>query len=182
MCRCRKLSVEKGTGIPRSMVPFSTLPGRQKQKAAAWVKVLRFYVPYLLYGVGDKKVRGALLLLTDALREVLDTTCDYYPYDDEKTQDEEDKCKALKKKLIKALVEIEARLPASELSSFVHEIVHIADFTFRWNNVRNYWCFVTERFVGYVKGFVKNRHLVLENLVHTLYNARTYCLLFLFTK
>jgi hypothetical protein len=165
--RCRKLSKIKHSGIPHSMVPFRTLPGRGKQKAAAWVKVLRFYVPYLLYGVGDKKVREALLLLSDALREVLDTTCDYYPYDDEKTQDEVDKCWTLKRKLIKALVSIEARLPESELSYFVHEIVHVADFTFRWNNVRNYWCFVTERFVGYVKGFVKNRHLVLENLVHT---------------
>ena len=73
---------------------------------------------------------------------------------------------SIKTNLILALCSIEATFPASELSYFVHEIVHLADFLFRWNNVRNYWCFVCERFVGYVKGFVKNRHLALENLVH----------------
>jgi hypothetical protein len=164
--RCKKLSQDKSTGIPKSLVPFSTMPGHSKQKSATWVKVLRFYVPYLLYGVGDKKVREALLLLTEALRNILDATCDFDPDDEETSAEEAKKCAELKKKIVGALVEIEARLPASELSIFFHEIVHIADFLYRWNNVRNYWCFVTERFVGYVKGFVKNRHLALENLVH----------------
>jgi hypothetical protein len=94
-------------------------------------------------------------------------SCDYNAHDEEKSEEAQDRCMALKKRLVLALCELERCLPESEFSIFLHEVVHVADFLFRWNNVRNYWCFITERFVGYVKGFVKNRHLVLENLVQT---------------
>jgi hypothetical protein len=163
--RCRKLAGVKKTGIPLNLVPFDTIPGHAKMKAATWVAVLRYHVPYLLYGVGDKSVREALLKISEVLRDVLAATCDFDPDDDMSTQQQTAKCTALKKKIVLAMVELERRLPSSEMCYFVHEIVHVADFIFRWNNVRNYWCFVCERFVGYVKGFVKNRHLTLESLV-----------------
>jgi hypothetical protein len=169
--RCRKLAKESATGIPFSMVPFSTLPGHGHQKAAAWVKLLRFYVPYLLHGMGTKHTHDALMRMTDVLREILDTTCDYTPDDEDSSAAALTKCNKLKRRIINALVCMEARLPASDLSYFMHEVVHMGDFTYRWNNVRNYWCFITERFVGYVKGFVKNRHLALENLVRNTQKA-----------
>jgi len=165
--RCRKLTGDKRTVIPLNLVPFDTIPGHAKMKAATWVAVLRFHVPYLLYGVEDKLVREALLIISEVLRDVLAATCDFDPEDEVTTQEQTDKCNALKTKIVLAMVELERRLPSSEMSYFVHEIVHIGDFIFRLNNVRNYWCFVCERFVGYVKGFVKNRHLALESLVRT---------------
>lgn len=163
--RMRKLAGAKGTGIPYTMVPFKTLPGRRKQKCAAWVKFLRFYVPYALYGVGKLAMRQALLKLTDALRVLLGGNCDYDPTDAEGMADAKRRCADLKKKLVLALIELEKIAPESEFTIYLHEVVHAADFLFRWNNVRNYWCFITERFVGYIKGFVKNRHLALENMV-----------------
>jgi len=165
--RCRKLTGDKRTVIPLNLVPFDTIPGHAKMKAATWIAVLRFHVPYLLYGVEDKLVREALLIISEVLRDVLAATCDFDPEDEVTTQEQTDKCNALKTKIVLAMVELERRLPSSEMSYFVHEIVHIGDFIFRLNNVRNYWCFVCERFVGYVKGFVKNRHLALESLVRT---------------
>jgi hypothetical protein len=165
--RIRKLAAIKSSGIPYSMVPFKTLPGRRKQKVAAWVTLLRFYMPYILYGVGPRAYREAILQVTEALRAVMLGSCDYDAHDEEKSEEAKDRCMALKKRLVLALCELERCLPESEFSIFLHEVVHVADFLFRWNNVRNYWCFITERFVGYVKGFVKNRHLVLENLVQT---------------
>jgi hypothetical protein len=147
------------------MVPFKTLPGQRKQKCVAWVTLLRFYLPYVVFGVGQRPFREAILQVTEVLREVLLGTCDYDQHDDEKSEDARSRCQALKKRLVLALCELERILPESEFSIFLHEVVHVADFMYRWNNVRNYWCFITERFVGYVKKFVKNRHLVLENLV-----------------
>jgi hypothetical protein len=164
--RIRKLAAMPSTGIPFSMVPFRTLPGRRKQKCAAWVTLLRFYLPYVFYGVGRRPYHEAMLQLTEALRAVLLGSCDYDQYDEEKNEEARIRCKALKKRIVRALCELEKCFPESEFSIFLHEVVHVADFMYRWNNVRNYWCFITERFVGYVKTFVKNRHLVLENLVH----------------
>jgi hypothetical protein len=163
--RCRKLATDGRTGIPTTMAPFKTIPRHRHQKTVAWIKMLRYHVPYLLYGVGDKKIRNALLKLTGALRDILGATCDYDPDEPALNEEQAKSCRLLKKKVVDALVEVERCLPASELSIFLHEIVHVPDFIYKWNNVRNFWCFVTERFVGYIKGFVKNRHLVLENLV-----------------
>ena len=123
-------------------------------------------MPYVFDGVGPTAVHSTLRYMVAALNELLDATCDYhrdYPAESEA------KAAALKMSLVRALCIVERDLPESELSIFLHEVVHLADFLYRWNNVRNYWCFITERFVGYMKGFVKNRHLVLESMV------RSYC-------
>ena len=163
--RFKKLAAMKETGVPSTMSPFKTLPGAKKQSAATWILVLRYFMPYLLYGVGTETCRTPFLGLCDALCSVLDATCDLSPHDAHESATARSRCAEIKLKLVRALCAVEKYLPESELSIFVHEIVHVADFLYRWNNVRNYWCFVTERFVGYVKGFVKNRHLALENLV-----------------
>jgi hypothetical protein len=163
--RIRKLAAAPASNIPFTMVPFKTLPGERKQKCVAWVTLLRFYLPYVVYGVGQLPFRLALLQITEALRAVLLGSCDYDKHDEGTSEDARTRCQILKNRLVLALCELERILPGSELSIYLHEVVHVADFMYRWNNVRNYWCFITERFVGYVKKFVKNRHLELENLV-----------------
>ena len=121
---------------------------------------MRFGMPYVLYGVGRAPWREALLQLTEALCAVLDGSCDYDPDDPTENAEKLARCGALKKRLVLAMCAVEKAFPETEMSIFFHECVHIADFLYRWNNVRNYWCFVTERFVGYIKGFVHNRHMV----------------------
>ena len=145
-------------------VPFRTLPGRKKPKCSSWVTFLRCCVPYVFSGVGPVRVRAALMSMTASLNKFLDVVCDYDPDDPEASLRV---WRKMKTSLVKSLCLLERDLPESEFSPFVHQIVHLADSLLRWNNCRNYWCFITERFVGYVKGFVKNRTLPLENLVHT---------------
>ena len=54
----------------------------------------------------------------------------------------------------------------SELTPCIHWIIHAAgELAPRWNNVRNFWCFLSERFVGWMKTFIKNRCLALPNMV-----------------
>jgi hypothetical protein len=164
--RVRALAAATTGWLPYHLVPFDTLPGRLHPKSVDWVHLLRSGLPYVFGGVGPEHPREAFTAITSVLSELMDMTCDYDP--DEVVESEQvERCKVMKDKLIRALCLVEKDLPESELSPFLHEVVHMGDFLFRWNNVRNYWCFITERFVGWMKGFVKNRSLVLENMVYT---------------
>lgn len=97
------------------------------------------------------------------LNDLLDATADV---DDDTDEDQAlAESRSLHMKAIEALCLLERDFPLTELSIFVHEILHVPEFIYRWNSVRNYWCFATERFVGWMKKFVKNRHLSVENMV-----------------
>jgi hypothetical protein len=56
-----------------------------------------------------------------------------------------DVLRALKLKTTRALVKWAKSMPGTEHAVIIHEIVHMCDHLYRWNRVRNYWCFVTER-------------------------------------
>lgn len=68
--------------------------------------------------------------------------------------------KELKLKTTRALCCWARDVPKTEHTIVIHELVHICDMVYRWNNVRNFWCFMTERFVGYIIGFIHNRDKV----------------------
>ena len=50
---------------------------------------------------------------------------------------------------IEALCLCEAELPATELSVLFHTLCHATDGIYRWNSVRNYWCFFGERSINH---------------------------------
>jgi hypothetical protein len=161
----KRVRAMAGTGLlPFTTVPCETIPGRRKPKSATWITFLRSCVPYAMSGV-PLIARTCIIGLCGILSKILLATCDYIPGDEEASAAAKLKTRELKTELVAALCIFERDVPESELSYFLHEIVHLCDFLYRWNNVRNYWCFLVERFVGYVKGFVTNRHLVLESLV-----------------
>ena len=124
---------------------------------------LRTCVPYVMRDTGPLLPRAAYQAMTKALNAILDATADYDP--DEEGDEAMVKCRALHLQVIEALCLLERDFPLTELSIFVHEILHVPEFLYRWNSVRNYWCFATERFVGWMKGFVTNRSLSVENMV-----------------
>ena len=74
----------------------------------------------------------------------------------------------------RALFKLERDFPGTELSIGIHELIHVPDFLWRWNSVRNYWCFVVERLVGFMKKFVQNRSLSVENMVKHIEYPRIY--------
>ena len=101
--------------------------------------------------------------MVEVLQLLLDATADYDP--DDEVDPSASICRTLRGKVATALVLLERDFPGTELSIAIHELIHMPDFVLRWNAVRNYWCFVVERLVGFMKTFVKNRSLSVENMV-----------------
>jgi hypothetical protein len=123
---------------------------------------------------GPRQPQTAFKAMTEALNQILDATADFDPDDEE--DEALEKTRALHLQVIESLCLVERDFPLSELSIFVHEILHVPEFVYRWNAVRNYWCFTTERFVGWMKGFVKNRSLSVENMVRATLLCLAMCL------
>jgi len=140
------------------------MEGRKKPKAVDWLMFLRAAIPYVFFDVGPLYPRAAFKAMISALQLLLDATADYDPDDVDDTAAET--CRAVRNKVAKALFMLERDFPRTELSIAIHELIHVPDFLLRWNAVRNYWCFVVERLVGFMKSFVKNRSLSVENMVH----------------
>jgi hypothetical protein len=145
-------------------VPFNTMTHRRKPKAADWLMFLRSAIPYTFYQVGPSRPRVAFKAMIDVLQLLLDATADYNP-DNEDDDPATQTCRTARTAVARALFALERDFPATELSIAIHELIHVPDFLWRWNSVRNYWCFVVERLVGFMKKFVQNRSLAVENMV-----------------
>ena len=146
-------------------VPFNTMEGRRKPKVADWLVFLRSAIPYTFYQVGPARPREAFREMIRALQHLLDATADYDPLAE--TDESSGTCRTARTMVARALFKLERDFPATELSIAIHELIHVPDFLWRWNSVRNYWCFVVERLVGFMKKFVRNRYLAVENMVST---------------
>ena len=86
-----------------------------------------------------KEIADPIATLLKLLRLLKTATCDV----DDPTA--EDLLASLKGKVIELLCEYERFFPRSEICRVSHIIIHVMDMVHRWNNVRNYWCFLTER-------------------------------------
>ena len=139
------------------------MEGRRKPKVADWLMFLRTAVPYVFYQVGPMRPRESFQEMIKALQHLLDATADYDP--DAAVDESVHTCRTARAKVAQALFKLERDFPSTELSIAIHELIHVPDFLWRWNSVRNYWCFVVERLVGFMKKFVKNRSLAVENMV-----------------
>jgi hypothetical protein len=137
---------------------------RRKPKVADWLVFLRCAVPYTFYQVGPTHPREAFRAMVDALQLLLDAVADFDP-DDPEDDTATHTCRAARTAVARALTKMERDFPGTELSIAIHELIHVPDFLYRWNSVRNYWCFVVERLVGFMKKFVQNRSLAVENMV-----------------
>ena len=139
------------------------MAARRSPKVVDWLNFLRSAVPYTFYNVGPHRPKEAFKELVEALQLLLDATADYDP--DLPIDPTIATCRELRTKCAKALFKLERDFPSSELSIATHEIIHVPDFILKWNALRNYWCFVVERLVGFMKTFITNRSLAVENMV-----------------
>ena len=139
------------------------MEGRRKPKVADWLMFLRSAVPYTFYQVGPSRPREAFGEMIAALQHLVEATADYDPEDADDTASHT--CRTARTMVARALFKLERDFPGTELSIAIHELIHVPDFLWKWNSVRNYWCFVVERLVGFMKSFVKNRSLSVENMV-----------------
>jgi hypothetical protein len=159
--------------LVRLQVPFNTMEGRRKCKAVDWLMFLRTCIPYAFSGIGPAHPQMAFKSMIAALQMLLDATADFDPGDAENVSLKT--CRAAKIKVAQALTLMERDFPHTELSIAIHELIHVPDFIYRWNAVRNYWCFVVERLVGFMKTFVKNRSLAVQNMVHRMHVSSCVC-------
>ena len=92
--------------------------------------------------------------LLQILRLVKSLTCDV-------TDAQAPAALALRKDQITELVcRYERHFPRTEVCRISHVLLHVCDVVHRWNNVRNYWCFLTERYgsklpITVVYGYVR---------------------------
>jgi hypothetical protein len=84
-------------------------------------------------------------------RDLLGATCDY---NDESAVEA---LESMKLRVIRGLVRWARYVPETEHAIIVHEFIHICDVVYKWNSPRNYWAFMTERFVGWLTNFIHNR-------------------------
>lgn len=84
---------------------------------------------------------GALYSLFAVVREVVN--CTSVAGDDD---DDDDKLARLRVQLLEAVCLCEVHLPCTELSVLFHVLIHFPDCIHRWNSIRNFWCFWTERY------------------------------------
>jgi hypothetical protein len=166
VCKCM-IIVQNVHACICVQVPFKTIGGRRKSNVADWLAFLRSSVPYVFGNVGPIHPQESYFGMIDLLKTLVDATADFDPDDDPAEADEESR--RLHLQAIEALCVLEKDFPLTEMAIFLHEILHVPEFIYRWNGVRNYWCFACERFVGWMKGFVKNRSLSVENMVHFAY-------------
>ena len=146
-------------------MPFNTYEGTRQPKVADWLTFQRTCVDYCFYGVVPERCREAFFAMVNALNDIMDVTADYDNDAEDKQENLQD-CQELQVRVVRALVLFENSFPRTELCTCIHWIVHLAaDLIPRWNNVRNFWCFLTERFVGWMKSFVHNRAVAVQNMV-----------------
>jgi hypothetical protein len=129
------------------------------------VNVLRTCLPYLFDGIGIDDKINTLLNLAGSISNLMDATCDYDQWKPAVVIANRRRIQRLHRAHLVCLAQAEKEWPETEFSIYLHETIHLCETIAYWNNTRNYWCFVTERFVGYMKGFVKNRRFPVANVV-----------------
>jgi hypothetical protein len=78
--------------------------------------------------------------LLKLLRVLKSASCDVNDDDAEAT------LAATKEQVVVLVCQIERSFPRTEMCRVLHVVLHVCDMVRRWNNVRNFWCFLTERF------------------------------------
>jgi hypothetical protein len=118
-------------------------------KAADWLHLvdtgaLHVLLPMLAV---NTKARKALLSIVRALRLLLHSNSDIDVLADPQVDYENRKCNAesVKAAVVELLCFFEDGMPGTSHPSIVHLLIHVPDCIFRWNSVRNTWCFYNER-------------------------------------
>ena len=105
-----------------------------------WMLILFQAGSYVMHDIFKHEKRN------DALLSLLNTTSEMVTvvsgWKDDNTTDLQE----LRLQLTEAACKMEAVLPATELSPLFHILINVPDMIYRWNNLRNFWCFFGERY------------------------------------
>jgi hypothetical protein len=118
-------------------------------KSADWIHLITTGMLHVLRPMLRGQAVGALDALVRIFRLVLEACSDRdphvvaFPEDDEARRKNE--MRRLKTKVARLLCAYERGAPLGNLPRIVHLLIHVPDLIFRWNSVRNMWCFFNER-------------------------------------
>ena len=137
------------SGVSGWVRPAATPFARQSScKCHDWKQLLQWTAGYVLHDVLPTQFEQAFFDLAGVLGKLLEATGDIElgeEYSDDKVLE------ALKEESIRALMAVEATVPLTDVGPIVfHIIPHVVDAIYRWNSVRNFWAFFTERYILYI--------------------------------
>jgi hypothetical protein len=111
-------------------------------RTADWQHFLQFCDPYTFAGMLEEPYATAYFKFTGIFRILIDSESNTDQSDEQALAN----CKALQKTIAKSLTSFERAWPSVLFSGpVVHSLIHYPEFIFRWNSVRNYWCYFNER-------------------------------------
>jgi hypothetical protein len=122
---------------------FLTRTGQQK--AVDWKRFVFGPFEYFMRNLFAKPLEGALQALFSVVQKLLLTTCNTDGDSPATDKILKRKVSNLQTEVALALSWVERDLPKSMLPYIVHILVHIPKQIYRWNHVRNYWAFFSER-------------------------------------
>ena len=123
-----------------------------------WMNVIQSAGDYTLAGLFPQHPRRM-----EALFKLLDACNGCLRMESPRDDDNRDQVDRLKLQMVEALVLCESVLPVVSLAPMLHVLLHVPDTIYRWNSVRNFWCFFGERYL----------HDYISILRTTIYHACT---------
>jgi hypothetical protein len=119
-------------------------------KSADWIHFITTGSLHVLKPMLRGHAQDALEAIVCAFRLLLGASSDVDPAVVEWPEDDYNRRKSemriLKLKIARLLCRYERGSPASNMPRIVHMLMHVPDLIFRWNAVRNMWCFFNERY------------------------------------
>jgi hypothetical protein len=114
-------------------------------KSNSWHRLIMFGREYVFGGIIKPGTqRDAFMDLLNVVAELVEHVSDAaHDAKEEKASQQADD--ALQKRVVEALCQFGACVPATEHASVFHELLHVVQAVHRWGSVRNFWCYGTER-------------------------------------
>lgn len=113
-------------------------------KAVDWKRLIFGPCEYFLAFVFGQQEAGTLQALFAVVQKLLITTCN--TDSDRVGRANKAAMMKLKVEVVLTLAKIERDLPCTLLAYIVHNLIHVPEHILRWNLVRNYWAFFSERY------------------------------------
>jgi|688.fasta_scaffold243339_2 hypothetical protein len=107
-----------------------------------WQHYLEYCDPYVFHNVLPEPYGSTYFQLTGVYRTILNFKCNVQQSD----EDAREMVRWLECEIASALSAFERVWPSAILSGpAIHTLMHYPAIMYRWNSVRNYWCYFNER-------------------------------------
>ena len=114
-------------------------------KSHDWKQLLQWSAGYVLDGLLPPHIEEAFFGLVEVVNKLLEANSNVRAGEE---YERDEGLEQLKLTVVKALVALEECVPMTDRGPIIfHIIPHVVDSIYRWNSVRNFWAFFTERYI-----------------------------------